>query len=441
MARKSEGPGDWLGSLLLLVEKRPLVIFRLEDVEWNAIEESRNGFASFTMARSRDSLAKIKAPTACLIFGGELFGDAIAAFALLSSKRTVTTLEASVRIDRAIRIKPSTEKDLIDLVTEKASATGLKKKLDKEDSVVTLSPKLSARIVEKLAAIDSNRAAMRAVIGRLELPRSYNNNDALQHDAIVSALKVFGIGPDGPASVVETAPDRETTLSRVNIREDAVIEHDARWIEGLKLTDSDVTGRAVFRNGLEHLEVITANKRPLEQVLGVDLIYLNTVMQNIVMVQYKMLDPEREEEGTDWIYRPDSQLKKELDRMKLFSRSRPARPLEYRINPQVFYFKFVRKDAALSKSTITIPIDHFEKLQKVPACIGPKGGFRISFDALNGRYLRQEAFIDLIRSGYIGAHADTTSDLTRLIEETLKDDRAVVAAVQSRIEPDFNQKG
>jgi hypothetical protein len=60
-----------------------------------------------------------------------------------------------------------------------------------------------------------------------------------------------------------------------------------------------------------------------------------------------------------------------------------------------------------------------------------EGAFRISYDPLDGRYLRQNPFLELIRAGYIGAHAETTADLTRLVDEILKDDRAVIAAIHS----------
>jgi len=235
------------------------------------------------------------------------------------------------------------------------------------------------------------------------------------------------------ASIVDTADDRETTLARVRVREDAVIEHDARVVPGFSLSNSDLTGRAVFRKGNEILEIITANKRPLEEVLGVDLIYLNAVKQNVVMVQYKMLEADRQDGVTDWLYRPDGQLKKELARMRLFSQAHAPGPLEYRINPQVFYLRFVRRDAVLGKSAVTIPIDHFDVLRRDRACKGPKGAFRISYETLDGRYLRQDGFLDLVQSGYIGSYARTTSDLKGLIEAVLKDDRAVVAAVQSAL--------
>ena len=148
------------------------------------------------------------------------------------------------------------------------------------------------------------------------------------------------------------------------------------------------------------------------------------------MVQYKMLEHNSKGQKTDWIYYPDRQLEKEMNRMKRFSQSHSPGPLEYRINPQVFYLRFVRRDATLGKSTMTMPIDHFDILRDDPDCKGPGGAFRITYDTLDGKYLRQEGFLALVRSGYIGAHAKTTADLECLIRGALKDGRAVVRAVQ-----------
>lgn len=207
------------------------------------------------------------------------------------------------------------------------------------------------------------------------------------------ALRAFGITPHDTARTVELIEGRDTALARVKIREDAVIDHDARFIPPFTLAHSDLTGRAVFEHRGERLEVITANKLALEEALGVDLVYLNVIKQNIVGVQYKMLDPDRKSGETDWIYRPDSQFFKEIARMKRFSKARPPGPHEYRFNPQVFYLKFVRRDAELGKSAITIPLDHFDVLRADPACKGPRGGFRISYKTLGGAICDRSRFL------------------------------------------------
>jgi len=295
-----------------------------------------------------------------------------------------------------------------------------------------LSPKLSAHLIDKLAGIESNRGPMRATISSLDVPRYYRSISAMQEDAVQTALRAFGLSAGDPAVSLDLVSGQETALARVNIIEDSVVEHDARSVPQYDLVGSNVTGHAVFEKGLERLEIFTANRRALEKVFGVDLIYLNVTRQNIVMVQYKMLEPHKPKDGDDdWIYRPDGQLDAEIKRMRLFAKNHQPGPFEYRLNPQVFYMKFVKRDGALKNAAIVIPIDHFEKLRNDPSCKGPRGAIRVSFDSLAGRYLRQGPFLDLIRAGYIGAHAQTTSYLKPLVEAVVNGDRAVVAAIQA----------
>jgi hypothetical protein len=166
-------------------------------------------------------------------------------------------------------------------------------------------------------------------------------------------------------------------------------------------------------------------------VFGVDLIYLNETRQNVVMLQYKMLEPSRNGAGdADWVYKPDTNLDQEIRRMRKFATNQKPGIHEYRLNPAVFYLKFVKRDSLINNGGIVMPIDHFEKLRTDPKCRGPRNGLLVSYQSLSGRYLRQNAFLDLIRSGYIGAHAETTEHLRTIVEAVLKSGRAVVAAIQ-----------
>jgi hypothetical protein len=352
-------------------------------------------------------------------------------FGLISSRGPVTTLESRIKIRRCVRIQPDSEAGLRKLVSEKPHAKNLSDRLRSEASIVQVSPKLGGHLIERLASIAENHGAMRAVAESLSSPKKYRNVAALQEDAVRTALRAFGLTPDDQATSLDLVEGRETALGRVSIMEDSVVEHDARHLPGYDLVESDVTGRAVFTKNDQRLEIFTANRRDLEHVFGVDLIYLNASRQNIVMLQYKMLNPLREDGNTDWIYRPDAKLDAEIQRMRKFAAGHPPGPHEYRLNPAVFYLKFVKRDGLIRSGGIITPIDHFEQLRKDPACKGPKGGLRISYDRLDGRYMRQGAFLDLIRSGYIGAHTETTQHLKTLVEAVLKNNRAVVAAIQS----------
>ena len=429
---------DWLKPLTAHVESNHLAIFRFSDDEWRRLKDSRLGISKFTVARSHSVLNGFLVPTVGLLLGKESGGESETYFALVKSKQAVSTLESRVRIDSALPISLSTEHELLQLVTKRGLKTKFRSSLRSKDSVISVEPALSVHLIERLAANEDNHWAMRRVVAALDSPKTYSGNRALQQDAVNLALKAFGLSPSESAVSVELPYEiRETAISGVEaedyipIFEDDVIDYDKTNAPCFDYVGRDRTGRAFFEKGEDTLEIITANRKPLERVFGVDLIYLNAVKENVVMVQYKMLEPHPNGRSTDWIYRPDGQFEEELDRMKVFSQSHAPGLLEYRINPQVFYLRFVRRDATLGKVTATMPIDHFEILRDNPECKGPRGGFRITYDTLDGRYLRQEAFLDLVRSGYIGAHAKTTADLETLIREILNGNRALVAALHS----------
>ena len=430
---------SWSKHLQQVVRKRRLVVFQFDEKEWDGLREFRRGLSEFTIARSHGAMNKMRTSTACLIFCRDEF-DREARFGLVHSRSPISTLESRVRVTRTGNIHPSTKDDLFRLITERPYSGSLRRRLESDESVIVLSPELSAHVVRKLAGIETNQNSMRAVAESITSAQPVRNMASLQQDAVQTALRVFGLSPDQYADQLELLRGEQTALATVNIVEDSVVEHDARHVPGYELVGSDVTGRAVFRRGTEILEVYTANRRPLEKVFGVDLIYLNAIRQNIVMLQYKMLERNKTDNGEDWIYRPDGSLKSEIGRMRKFQRGQRRGPYEYRLNGQVFYLKFVKRDGLSKSSGVTMPIDHFERLRTDPSCQGPKGAFRISFKTLAGRYLRQAAFLDLVRSGYIGAHAETTEHLKSLVTAVVEGDRAVVAAIQS-LEADSDSNG
>jgi len=338
-----------------------------------------------------------------------------------------------------MRIQPQSISELPGLLTDRTHTTNLEQRLARFDDAIRLSPKLSRHLIERLATIDANQHPLRVMAEALSVSRRFTGPVALQADAVQTALKAFGLAGDASAVSVHTVRGRETTLARIHIVEDSVVEHDARQIRGHTLVRSDVTGWAVFERRGERLEVITANKRDLETVFGVDLVYLNQIRGNIVMLQYKMLNPSRargaanDGGGIDWVYRPDSQLDKELRQMRHFSKPPEGDRSEYRLNPTMFYLKFVKRDGAIHDGSVILPIEHFEQVRAAPASRGPRGGVRISFRDLDGRYLREGPFLHLIHAGYIGAHPKTTDQIKTLVDWILQNGRSAVVAIQQQM--------
>lgn len=423
----------WLESLKQYVEKRPIALLRFSEFEWQELGSSRRGVSEFTIARSHSHVEDIKAPSPCLILGSDGNTEQIY-FGLISSKAPITTLDTRIKVSKAAQISPSSAVTLAALVTDAPYAKMFSTRLRSAHLVTLLSPKLSSHVIEKLAAIQRNRGGMRAVADSLTVPKRFSGNAALQEDAIRTALSAFGLGSNDQASRVDLVDGQASALSRVAIMEDSVVEHDARSVPGYSLIQSDVTGRALFTKGEEQLEVFTANRRDLEHCFGVDLIYVNLTKQNVVMLQYKMLEPAgKVGDETDWVYRPDGQLDAEIARMKTFAKSHAPSTKEFRLNPQVFYMKFVKRDATLGGGGIIIPLDHFEIVRADNSFQGPKKGLRLSYNTLNGRYLRQTPFLDLVKCGYVGAHAQTSAELRILIKSILDGNKAIVAAVQQKV--------
>lgn len=218
-------------------------------------------------------------------------------------------------------------------------------------------------------------------------------------------------------------------MTRLNVREDGVIEHDARTVPGYEFISSSVRGQATFRKGEQTLEVYTANRRNLEEAFGVDLIYLNLFHRSVVLVQYKMLEPQGGSGTTDWVYREDRHLKKQLRTMRLF-KARGAKGDGFRLSSEAFYFKFVRRQESSASTNVLLPLEHFEGILEDLKARTSAGNLRVSYAALNGRYMRQTAFADLLRAGYIGSDASTTEHLQTLINKVVSGDDSLVIAVQ-----------
>ncbi|MGN7875947.1 hypothetical protein ACTJKJ_20505 [Roseateles sp. 22389] len=100
------------------------------------------------------------------------------------------------------------------------------------------------------------------------------------------------------------------------------------------------------------------------------------------------------------------------------------------MNREAFYFKFVRRRDPDVKTNVLLPLDHFEEILADESFRTAAGNVRVSYEGLDGRYMRQTAFIDLLQAGYIGTDASTTEHLRKLIDSVLLGDDSLVVAVQ-----------
>jgi hypothetical protein len=421
------------------LKKTSLALLRLKVDEWRAISETRRRGERFSLHFShevaregqRGGLVLVTTPQGDMRLG------------TVTSISATSTFDSRVVFDRLTPVVPPSLENMLAQI----DAPSLKARRDRLAAsgfgLHRISEKLGQAVVEELAGKAENGPALARFLAHRRRPRRFDNARALQGDAVALAIKAFG--GSGEAAAV-SLPGGDTALGTVRLLEDAVIEHDARWMPGWRLADSSLTGRATFERQGERLDVFTANKRPLEELFGVDLIYLNEARGALVMVQYKMLETgERarrrvetelsaydEVDEEEWTVRINEQFRDELARMRRFDQDLEPEGA-YRLHPGAFFFKLVRRRAATNSAGILLSLGHLDQLLAAGELSGPRGGLRLSYRTLDGHYLRTEPFVELVRSGYVGTRGATTAHLQALIDASLDGGKAVVAGLQSAL--------
>jgi hypothetical protein len=217
----------------------------------------------------------------------------------------------------------------------------------------------------------------------------------------------------------------ESPLEDFRLHEDSVIEHDARSFPEMGIPHSDISGVATFRNGNQVVQVITANRRPLETCLGADLVIFNQTFNSVLLVQYKMLDPK----GEGWEVHLDDKFWGEHDRLSQIPRD--ATDGGYRLNSEAAYFKFVRRNASTSNHGYVVPLTQLDGLQFV----GPKGGKYLREKELDSQHISHEVFCTLARTGYLGSAGAVSEQLKSICSDVLKSNRALtLAEVTNRLD-------
>lgn len=415
------------------VEEKPMILIRLNDAYSESLCNSRQGFEHLTIVKPHSVLQNFKVPTFCLIEIQEN-GTHCCCLATVTNKRAVSTFDSRLTIKKLRPITSFTLQELADKLTDVQMKRRFLERIPAEGDFANLSPKLSGHVIKTLADDVENQNALDTALAQIPKLRQIPNANWAQEDAIQVAMAAFGIRANAIPDQVVLKRGVSSGLRRIGtyLYEDNVVHSDASQLPGFDAISADVTGRAIFQKRDERLVIYTANKLPLEQMLGVDLIYINETRGNIVMLQYKMLK-EGKKAKNDWYFRPDNQLRNEIARMQIPAIQVAA--TDYRLSRNPFFFKFVKRKIVNDKhQSFLVSLDHLHQILAAPEAKGPKNGVRLSYEALDGTYLREADMLGLIRSGYIGTHKVETEALATIIQEAAKGNKAVVLAWQQRIQ-------
>jgi hypothetical protein len=318
-----------------------------------------------------------------------------------------------------------------------------------------LSPKTLRAVVEVLSKLDSTLAdkLRRMSAGRQELidalsPRQQENL-ALQKESLAAALEIAGVGTN---EILEWSPPPSEQRSFLDglpgttAREDVMLHADLTDIPGFAvIREQPYLSARTFEaedNPNVRVTVLMANRLPLEQQTGADLIYFNGTYRSFVMVQYKALEKAANEHEFRWA--DGDQFCDELARMdqmlaELAKIEPDADPDGFRLSNNPFFLKFCSRvvfnpDDKGMFPGIYLPHGLWKALEISGRLKGPRGGNVLTY-ANVGRRLSGTDFVTLVAGSWVGTTIPQTAALEGLFRSVLATGRTLTFAVKSTRPP------
>ena len=265
---------------------------------------------------------------------------------------------------------------------------------------------------------------------------------AYQKDTVATALNIAGMDRSS-LSFWTPVSDRKPKsflegLTSTYLREDQMIDKDMSSVPGYNsLGKLSNQANAVFENDNgETLTVIIANRQPLEEQTGADLIYFNERFRAFIFVQYKAMESEN---GKTVFRYPDRQLTEEINRMDSMSlqlqkvgqiNTRDG----YRLNVEPFFLKFCPRlqfdpDSTSLVRGMYLPLGYWKSTADDPVMEGPKGGRHISYENA-GRYFDNTSFANIVSQAWVGTTIPQSKILEEYIKQVTATGRSVTFAVK-----------
>lgn len=308
------------------------------------------------------------------------------------------------------------------------------------DAFVAFMAEADLTVADRLSRLERDTSAVESLQPRAQ------KNLALQKDTVGVALRIAGIEPQqlvGWRSAGDTARSFLDGLPEARVREDPMILTDFSTIPGFAAIRSATHYAAhTFRGSRDpsdRVTVIMANRLPLEQQTGADLIYFNEKYRSFVMVQYKAMEQEGGEERFRW--NAGDQFTEELARMdSLWREINEAgtgdAPSTFRFSNNPFFLKFCSRVVFNPDSTdmfqgMYVPLDLWHILSRSGQLRGPKGGNALTF-ANVGRSINNTEFIGLVSKSWIGTSAAQSDYLESLVREVVMTGKTITMAIQHK---------
>lgn len=306
------------------------------------------------------------------------------------------------------------------------------------DAFVALMVKADVTAAERLSRLEPND------LGLQHLRTKARENLALQKDAVGIALRIAGIKrdhqvewqsqDDAPRSFLEGMPE-------AIVREDAMIVADFVTLPGFEaIRGATHIATRSFQSETDasnRMTIIMANRLPLEQQTGADLIYYSEKYRSFVMVQYKAMRGDGGQPEFRW--QADDQFARELERMETLWKAIEQAGIEqdpaaFRFSNNPFFLKFCPRvvfepdDQGLFKG-MYLPLDLWNRLRQSGRLKGPRGGNVVTFQNVR-RAISNTEFVNLLSKAWVGTSIAQSAMLATMIREVLETGKTITIAVK-----------
>lgn len=318
-----------------------------------------------------------------------------------------------------------------------------------------LPPKTLAALIAVLTEIDPTLKAQlhRFSQTRAEriaaMSREEKENLALQKETLTAALQIAGIGS---LEILDWSPTEAKPTSFLDglpgarVREDGMLLTDYISLPGFEALKGSHVAAHTFVSKQDpsvSVTVIMANRLPLEEQTGADLIYYNETYRSFVLVQYKALESDSEEPEFRW--KKGDQFDIELRRMdelleELRKQPQGNNPDGFRLNENPFFLKFCSRmvfnpDDRGMFPGLYIPHGLWKTLESSNRLKGPKGGNVLTHVNV-GRRLSNNEFVPLVAGSWVGTTIEQSASLETVIRKVLETGKTVTFAIKRQHPPD-----
>jgi len=268
----------------------------------------------------------------------------------------------------------------------------------------------------------------------------------LERDAVRLAMSIAGVDAEPLQEWTGSSPaDGFLPNLAYEAHEDVLLAYDAARFAGLTALPSERPDWILFGDGRNHIRVASVNNTPLEQTLGVDLIYRHIEADAFVLVQYKRMTRDGR---SRWFYRPDRELDEQLQQMRTINDAATTgagSPATWRLHPNGFVLKLVRQPVVFDPGGdrllpgLYLPLEYLDELLADPSTLTERRARRLGYDTVD-RYLTSDLFVALVRHGWIGTRGVTTGAVALIAEAALGSGRSVMLAEEWGQQPGLERR-